>query len=50
MKAIKKALKRLGEKIGRAMENLIDSLLGGLGGRQPEPELIPIPVRDTRQR
>jgi hypothetical protein len=47
VKSIKKALRNLGDRIGRAIESLIDSLLGG---NQPTPELIPIPVRNNQRR
>jgi hypothetical protein len=47
VKSIKKALRNLGDRIGRAIESLIDSLLGG---NQPTPELIPIPVRSNHRR
>ncbi len=47
MKSIRKALRNLGQRIGRAIESLIDSLLGG---QQPTPELIPIPVRTQPRR
>jgi hypothetical protein len=47
VKAIRKALRNLGQRIGRAIENLIDSLLGG---QEPTPELVPIPVRNQPRR
>ncbi|WP_425214657.1 hypothetical protein [Tumidithrix helvetica] len=43
MKSIKKALKKLGEIFDRILEALV-------GQRQPEPQLIPIPVRDGAHR
>ncbi|AFY73978.1 hypothetical protein Syn7502_01947 [Synechococcus sp. PCC 7502] len=44
MKSIQKALKKLGEIFNR----VLDALLEQLGGKEPEPEMIPIPVRDRR--
>ncbi len=43
MKAIKKALKEIGEILNRVLESL-------LGQNQPQPELIPIPVRNNSRR
>jgi hypothetical protein len=43
VKAIKKALKELGEILNRVLESL-------LGQNQPHPELIPIPVRNNSRR
>ncbi len=43
MNVIKKVLKRLGEVFDRLVESL-------LGERRPEPQLIPIPVRDRSSR
>ncbi|NMF58434.1 hypothetical protein [Pseudanabaena yagii] len=43
MKAIKKALKEIGEILNRVLEAL-------LGQNQPQPELIPIPVRNNSRR
>ena len=43
MKAIKKALKEIGEMLNRVLESL-------LGQSQPQPELIPIPVRNQSRR
>jgi hypothetical protein len=38
MKALRRVLKKLGDVFNRVLDTL-------LGQRQPEPELIPIPVR-----
>jgi len=43
MKAVKRILKRLGDMLNRVLDSL-------LGPRQPEPELIPIPVRNGDRR
>ncbi len=43
VKAIKKALKEIGEVLNRVLEAL-------LGQNQPQPELIPIPVRNNSRR
>ncbi len=43
MKAIKKALREIGEILNRVLESL-------LGQNQPQPELIPIPVRSNSRR
>jgi hypothetical protein len=43
VKAIKKALRELGEMLNRVLETL-------LGKGQPQPELIPIPVRNDSRR
>jgi hypothetical protein len=43
VKAIKKALKEIGEILNRVLEVL-------LGQNQPQPELIPIPVRNNSRR
>lgn len=40
MKAIKKVLQEIGEILNRVLESL-------LGQSQPQPELIPIPVRNN---
>jgi hypothetical protein len=43
VKAIKKALKEIGEILNRVLEAL-------LGQNHPQPELIPIPVRNNSHR
>jgi hypothetical protein len=43
VKSIKKALKKLGEMFDRVLEALI-------GQRQPEHQLVPIPVRNDARR
>jgi hypothetical protein len=43
VKAIKKVLKEIGEILNRVLEAL-------LGQNQPQPELIPIPVRSNSRR
>lgn len=43
MKSIKKALRKLGEMFDRVLEALI-------GQRQPEHQLVPIPVRNDSRR
>ena len=43
MKAIKKILQEIGEILNRVLESL-------LGQNQPQPELIPIPVRNDSRR
>lgn len=43
MKAIKKVLQEIGEILNRVLESL-------LGQNQPQPELIPIPVRSNSRR
>jgi hypothetical protein len=43
VKSIKKALKKLGEMFDRVLEALI-------GQRQPEHQLVPIPVRNDSRR
>ena len=43
MKALKKALREIGEILNRVLETL-------LGKGQPQPELIPIPVRNDSRR
>lgn len=43
MKSIKKILKKLGEMFDRVLEALI-------GQRQPEHQLVPIPVRSNSRR
>jgi hypothetical protein len=43
VKSIKKALKKLGEIFDRVLEALI-------GQRQPEHQLVPIPVRNDARR
>jgi len=43
VKAIKKALKEIGEILNRVLESL-------LGQNHPQPELIPIPVRNNSRR
>jgi hypothetical protein len=43
VKLIKKTLKKIGEIFDRILEALV-------GQRQPEPQLIPIPVRDGSNR
>jgi len=43
VKAIKKALKEIGDILNRVLEAL-------LGQNQPQPELIPIPVRNNSRR
>lgn len=43
MKAIKKVLQDIGEILNRVLEAL-------LGQNQPQPELIPIPVRNNSRR
>jgi hypothetical protein len=43
VKAIKKALKEIGDILNRVLETL-------LGKSQPQPELIPIPVRNNSRR
>jgi hypothetical protein len=44
MKSIKRVLKRLGEIFNRTLDTLLDQL----SGKQPEAEMIPIPVRRDR--
>jgi hypothetical protein len=41
MKSIKKVLEKLGDIFNR----VLDALLDQLKGREPEPDMIPIPVR-----
>ncbi|WP_193372405.1 hypothetical protein [Pseudanabaena sp. PCC 6802] len=43
MKSIKRVLRNLGEVFKRVLETLV-------GQRQPEPELVPIPVRSGDRR
>jgi len=43
VKAIKKVLQDIGEILNRVLETL-------LGQNQPQPELIPIPVRNNSRR
>lgn len=43
MKSIKKVLQDIGEILNRVLETL-------LGQKQPQPELIPIPVRNNSRR
>jgi len=43
VKAIKKILQDIGEVLNRVLEAL-------LGQKQPQPELIPIPVRNNSRR
>ncbi len=43
MKTIKKVLREIGEILNRVLESL-------LGQSQPQPELIPIPVRSNSRR
>ena len=42
MKSIKKVLEKLGEIFNR----VLDALLEQLKGNEPEPEMIPIPIKD----
>jgi len=42
MKSIKKVLDKLGEIFNR----VLDALLEQLAGKETEPEMIPIPVKD----